>query len=101
MEVTVSGKHLEVTEPIRTFAEEKALRLPKFFDRVSAVEIVIDKTDSHTYGTEVIAHVDGAKHFVASGTNGDLYTCIDETVHRVERQLHEHKEKRRNHKHHS
>ncbi|WP_432799205.1 ribosome hibernation-promoting factor, HPF/YfiA family [Poriferisphaera sp. WC338] len=100
MEVIVSGKHLDVTEPIREFAEEKANRLPKFYDRVSTVEVIIDKADSHTFDAEVIAHVDGAEHFVATGKNSDLYHCIDETVHKVERQLHDHKEKLRNHKGH-
>ena len=100
MEVTVNGKHFELTEPIHDYAVEKANKLPKFYDRVHQVDILIDKTDSHTFGCEFIAHVEGADHFVANGKNADLYAAIDETSGKIERQLHKYKEIKRNHKHH-
>ncbi len=99
MDINVFGRHLEVTDPIREYAHGKAEKLPKFFDRVNKVEVLLNKVDNHTFGAEFIVHVDGADHIVAHGSHEDLYACIDETNSKIERQLHDLKEKRRNHKH--
>jgi len=99
MEVTVIGKHMDITDPIRAYAQEKSARLARFYDRLGHVEVVADRHDSHSFRIEVIAHVPGHDRLVASGTGDDLYACIDDTLGKMERQLHDHKEKRRNHKH--
>ncbi|QQE10933.1 ribosome-associated translation inhibitor RaiA [Planctomycetota bacterium] len=99
MEVTVSGKHIEVTEPIREYAEEKANRAARYFNGVTSMDVILDKTDSHTFDCELIAHINGHDNFVATGKHADLYACIDETSSKIERQIHDHKEKIKNHKH--
>lgn len=99
MDVKVTGKHLDITDAIRAYAQDKASRLSRFYDRLSTIEVLADKHDSHQYKIELIAHVDGHERFVASHTGDDLYACIDDTAAKMERQLHDYKEKRRNHKH--
>lgn len=99
MDITVTGKHMEITDAIRQYASEKASRLPRYYDRVHAVEIVAEQPDSHSFGVEFIVHVDGHEHFIARGKNVDLYACIDETSDKIERQLTDHKQKLRNRKH--
>ncbi len=99
MDVIVTGRHIEITPPIRAYAEEKVSRLPRYYDRVNEIEVVADRHDSHRFAVELIVHVDGSEHFVAKGAGEDLYACIDETTDKMERQLHDHKEKRRNRKH--
>lgn len=98
MDVTVTGKHIDITDPIRDYAREKSARLSKFYRRLSTIEVLADKHDSHSYKVELIAHVDGHEHFIASSVDADLYACIDETVDKMERQLHDYKEKQRSHK---
>ena len=99
MDIVVNGKHFEVTDPIREYAEGKIGKSARFYDRVSSAEVLIEKPDSHTYGVEVICHVDGHEHVIAHGSNSDLYACVDDTTAKLERQLHDLKEKERNHKH--
>jgi len=98
MEINVTGKGLDVTDPIRTYAEEKANKLPKYFDRVTEISILADRRDNHSFEIEIICKVEKADPFVATSTGEDLYACIDETVDKIERQLHDHKEKIRNRK---
>lgn len=98
MDVKLTGKHIDITDPIRRYAEEKTARLPKFYDRVQSVEVVVDRNDSHRYKLEMIAHVDGHEHFVATVKGEDVYGCIDQVVDKLERQLHDYKEKRRDQK---
>lgn len=100
MEITVSGKHLEITDPIRAYAQEKVSKLSKFFDHIQSVEVVADKCQGNHYEIEMIVHVGRHDPFIASTRGEDLYATIDQTQSKLERQLTNHKEKVKNHKHH-
>ena len=100
MEITVSGKHLDITPAIREYASEKVMRLPRFYDRIQEIDVVADKSDNaHSFEVEIIAKVERADPFVAKTVGTDLYACIDETVDKLERQLTDHKSRLRNRKH--
>jgi len=99
MEITVSGRHLEITESMKQYAEQKAAKLPRYYDRIRTIEIVSDKHDSFNYQVEVIVKVHQHDPFIASSCGDDLYACIDDVVDKLERQLTDHKEKLRNRKH--
>ena len=100
MEIKVSGKHLEVTDPIRDHAIERANRLPKFYDRIQEIDIIIDKADNHQHEeVEVIVKVDKADPIINKKSGPDLYVLLDEVFGKIERQVRNHKEKLRNRKH--
>ncbi len=98
MEMIVTGRHIEVTAPIREHVESKASKLPRYFDRVTSIEVIIDKAE-RGQKVEVIVHAEGTTPFIVNITGDDLYHCIDEAVDKLERQLTDHKEKLRNRKH--
>ena len=101
MDIKVVGRHIEVTSATREYAESKAAKMPRYYDRVQTIEFLVGRPDQHRqYEVEIIATVDHTAPFVAKFTGGDLYACIDETVDKMERQLTDHKERLRNHKHH-
>ena len=101
MEINVVGRHIEVTSAIRDYAETKAAKLPRYYDRIQGIELLVGRADHHhRHEVEIIATVDHADPFVAKVAGDDLYACIDETVDKMERQLTDHKERLRNHKHH-
>jgi putative sigma-54 modulation protein len=99
MDIIVTGKQFEITDAIRDYAREKANKLPRYYDRVAEIEIVISKPDNHEYDVELIVHVDHHDNFVARRRNEDLYACIDEANDKMTRQLKDHKERLRNRKH--
>ena len=100
MDITISGRHLPITEPIETHAREKAGKLSRYYDRLSKLDIVIDKAqDGHSYDIEFIAHIHGQDHLVAKANHEDLYHGVEQAVQKMERQLTDLKEKVRNHKH--
>lgn len=99
MQLQITGRHMDMTAAIREYTEEKTSKLPRYFDRVSMLEVIAEKRDHIVFEVEMIAHVDHHKHIVAHSRGEDLYGCIDEAVDRMERQLTDHKEKLRNHKH--
>ena len=90
MNITVTGHQFEVTDPIDAYAREKAGKLPHFFPRTSAVEVVISPRGSHTKEVELIAHVPGHRPFVAHSCDDDVYAAIDLTEHKLGKQLRRH-----------
>jgi len=98
MQIKISSKHMTITPPIQEYVQKKAEKLSRFFDRIQQIDVVIDKA-RNGYTTEVITDVEHHKPFVATGEHQDLYAGIDLTVDRAIRQLKEHKEQLRDHKH--
>ena len=96
---TITGKHIEITEAVKNHAEEKTAKLPKYYDSINKVEVVIDGSEGGNISVEVIARGEHNKFFVATETGDDAYKCIDLAVHKLERQIRKQKEKERNHKH--
>ena len=99
MEMTISGRHIDITEAIRAYASAKAAKLPRYFDRVQSIEIIADRHDTHTYAAEGIVNAEHTDRFIAKSAGNDLYACIDLVVNKLERQLTDHKERLRNRKH--
>ena len=99
METTITGRHIEITDAIRDYATEKVAKLPRYYDRVQAIEVIADRSDSHNSLIEIIVGVAHADPFVVKSVGNDLYACIDDAVDKLERQLTDHKKKTRNRKH--
>ena len=96
---TITGKHIEITDAIRIHAEEKTEKLPKYYNSINQVEVIIDGSDNGSSSVEVIARAEHSNIFIATETGDDVYKCIDMAVHKLERQLHRKKEKQHNNKH--
>ena len=96
---TITGKHIDITEAIRNHAEEKASKLPKYYNSINHVEVIIDgKQGGHT-GVEIIARAEHGKVFVVTETGQDAYQSIDLATHKLERQLRRKKGRERDNKH--
>jgi putative sigma-54 modulation protein len=98
MIITVASRHMEVTLPLKAYAESKANKLSKYFDRIQEVEIVID-TSKDQASVEMIVNAEHNGKIVAHHNNGDAYACVDGCIGKLERQLSELKKKLRNRKH--
>lgn len=98
MQISVTGRHVDVTDRVREYAEEKAARLPRYYDRVHAIEVVLDREGDHAV-VEMIVKAAGAQEFIAKEVGPDAMSCIDLLTDKLERQLTKYKEKSRNRKH--
>jgi putative sigma-54 modulation protein len=95
---TISGKHIEITEAIKKHAEEKTSKLPKYYNSINQVEVIIDGGQGGGASVEVIARAEHSKVFVGSEKGEDAYRSIDMAVHKLERQLRRAKSKERDNK---
>lgn len=98
MRITVSGRHTDVPESLKTYAEEKAAKLQRFYDRVSAAEVVFDVVAGKNI-CEIVSRADHHTTFVAKEEHADPFASLDAAVKDIERQLSRHKDRLRNRKH--
>ena len=96
---TISGKHIEITEAIKKHAEEKTSKLPKYYNSINQIEVIIDGSQGGNTSVEIIARAEHSKVFVGTETGEDAYRCIDMAVHKLESQLRRAKSKERDDKH--
>jgi len=98
MEITVSGRRIEITDMIREYAENKVKKLPRYFDRIGAIEVIVDRRDNHSYDVEIIVKAEHVDPFVGSCVGNDVYACVDDVVEKLERRLTDHKGRLRDRK---
>jgi len=97
--ITISGRHLNITPAIRQHAEEKVGKLPKYYDLILEIEVILDGSEAKQKRAEIVVAAAHNNRFVAHHEGEDLYGCIDQAMHKMQHQLTAHKERFRNRKH--
>jgi len=97
LQIDVVCRHASVTEDIKAYAEKKAQRLLKYYDRIQAIRVLLD-TGGAGYACEMIVDLEHRHDLVARTEGLDLRAAIDQTVDRLERQLVHHKDRVRSRK---
>jgi putative sigma-54 modulation protein len=98
MQVTVTGRHMGVSDALKAYCLEKAERLPRFLDRVQSIEVVLEGREG-IHMAEIRVHSAGSPPFVATEQHADAYAAIDLLIDKIEEQLRRYKERHRNRKH--
>jgi len=92
MEITITGRHTSVTDPMKRHATEKVSRIQRHNDMLQRAEIVMDvEGDRHII--EVVAYSRRGGPFVARAERSDMYAAVDVIVDKLQRQVQKHKEK--------
>ncbi|MGR9100116.1 MAG: ribosome hibernation-promoting factor, HPF/YfiA family [Gammaproteobacteria bacterium] len=96
MQISVTGHHLEVSEPLKAYVQSKFEKLERHFDHVTDVHVILSvaKVDQKA---EATVQISGAKLF-AEDHQEDMYAAIDGLVDKLDRQIKKHKEKVTNHR---
>jgi len=95
---TITGKRIDITEAIRTHAQEKTSKLSRYYDSINQVEVMIDGNEGGKISVEIIARAEHNKVFIVTETGQDPCRCIDVAVRKLERQLRRQKGKERDNK---
>lgn len=102
MRIDVVGRHIEITEPIRVYAEEKASKLSRFFDGIQLITCTVEQTrqdSQQAFKVELVVDVEKHDDFVSHEVDPDVYRAIDATVQKSTRQLTDFKERLKNDHH--
>ena len=95
MQLTISGHHVDVSDPLREYVENKFERLQRHYSQItkSEVTLIVEKLIQKA---EATVHISGADLFAAAEAD-DMYAAIDAMADKLDRQLIKHKEKQRPH----
>ncbi len=91
MQLTVTGRNLEVTDALRAYAEEKLRRLTKYLENIVTVHVVLS-VEKHRQIAEVTLRVRDLTVRAEESTD-DLYSSIDLVMEKLERQILRYKER--------
>ena len=95
MQMTISGHHLDITDPIRDYVTAKLSKLERHYDHSNSTAVILS-VDKLTQKAEATIHVSGGELF-ANSEHQDLYAAIDALSDKLDRQLIKYKEKHRDH----
>ena len=95
MQMTISGHHLEVTDPIREYVTTKLSKLERHYEQITSTSVILT-VDKLQQKAEATVHVSGGELF-AIAEHTDVYAAIDALTDKLDRQLIKHKEKHRGH----
>jgi putative sigma-54 modulation protein len=95
MQLNITGHHVDITDSLRNYIEEKMQRLERHFDHVTNVHVILS-VEKVRRKAEATLHINGANLF-AEATDEDMYAAIDAMVDKLDRQILKHKEKLTDH----
>jgi putative sigma-54 modulation protein len=86
MKVNYTGRHMELTEPLKQFTKERLDKMATYLDDIIDVHVILG-VEKHRHSAEVTLKT-RASAFVASATTDDMYTSITQAVEKLEAQAH-------------
>lgn len=97
MNLTISGRHLEITDAIRSHVTTGLDRVKRHFDKVIDANVVLAiEKHRHRQIAEINLHANGLR-INAKESSPDLYSSIDSALSKIERQVTRHKERIKRH----
>ena len=96
MQISLTGHHVDLTDSLRAYVNQKFERLERHFDHVTNVHVILS-VEKLAQKAEANMHVSGAEIY-ADSTHEDMYAALDSLVDKLDRQLIKHKEKMKNHR---
>jgi putative sigma-54 modulation protein len=100
MQVSVIGRHIEVTDALKQYATEKFSRLDKYLPKAVQVVITLAVVKKVHHRAEAVIKSNGVL-IQASEETGEMYSAIDLLVEKIESRVRRYKEKLVDHKHQS
>jgi putative sigma-54 modulation protein len=85
MNISITFRHVEATDAIKAYANEKVSKLQKFLRRPMEAKVTLS-IEKHEQVAEVRLS-SGSEHFEAHETSEDLYAAIDKVIDKLERQI--------------
>jgi len=99
MDIIISGRHLPVSDDLKTYAEDKLQKLEGLFPKLTSARVVLD----HEKAWQLVEITLNGKNInlVATARTEDMYASIDEAVGKLHKQLQKHLEKIHDHRAHA
>lgn len=85
--ITVTGRHVEVTESMREHAQKKVEGLHLDYPRIIEAKVILDVRGRNRQHAEILLFCANHIHIEASTETEDMYKSIDETISKIARRM--------------
>ncbi len=99
MAIEITGRHMDVTDSMREYAEKRVAKLQEEFPRLDSVHVIMD-IQKYMHIAEVVVHARRHIRLEAKESSENMYASIDQVVDKIEKQLRRSIDKRHEHKGH-
>ncbi len=97
MQVTVTGKQMDVGESLRSHAEAATAAIAdKYFGKAIEAHVVFCR-ERHLFLSDILVHAGRGLSVQCHGEAADAYAAFDDAAERLEKQLRRYKRRLRNH----
>jgi putative sigma-54 modulation protein len=93
VQIQVTARHGHLNEATQQKLTSKAEKLLKFYDRLSAIQIVVELKDPSRPRVDINVSADHKHDFVAHDQGDNLIAVADSALNKMEQQLRREKEK--------
>jgi len=97
MDITVTGRHVEVTQPLREYATKKLDHIGLSFPRIIDAHFILE-VDKYRHVAELILRCSNHITIEAREVSEDLYASLDRVVDKVVRQMTKYKARMKDHR---
>jgi len=96
MQVSITGRHITVTDNVKAHIEDKLERCLGVFPRIESIHVILD-TEARDQVSEIV--IQGSNHIRISATekSENLYDAIDRSIEHAERQMRKQRDKVQDH----
>jgi len=91
MNVIVTGRHFDVSEALRAYAEEKVRKFDKYLANIKEANVTLS-VEKFRHKAEVALSVDGTI-LQAEGVTEEMYASVDDVIDKLSRQVKKFKDK--------
>lgn len=97
MRIQVSGKQIDIGDALRTHVEDRLVEtVGKYFERPVEAVVVFTR-EGHEFVADSSVHLSTGMTAQAKGRAGEIYSCFDGAVERMEKQLRRYKRRLKDH----
>ena len=89
MKIIITGRKIDISAGMRSYAEKKIGKLDKFFDEAAEAQVTLSVEKDRQTAELTIYH--GGFVYRAEDTTEDMYASIDTAVNLIERQIRKNK----------
>jgi len=97
MQITVTGRHLEITDALRDYAMDRVTQGLAEFPRVESVHVILD-VEKYRHLAELVVQARNHIKVDAREESDNMYASIDGAVEKAEKQLRRLRDKVQDHK---
>jgi len=89
MQVTITGRHMEVTDALKTYVQNGLEKIRRHFDKVIDVDVILD-VEKHRHIAEINLHANGLRVH-GKESSSDMYASVDAVLQKLDKQVRKYK----------